>query len=314
MSNPQQTLAQVRVTDPILTTVVQGYRDPEFVGSYLFPEIPVDISAGKVVEFGREDFRLANTRRSPGADTKEIMFGHLGRPYVLEDHGLDGKLPREHQRDAAVLPGIDLASRVTMRTMRTIRRGLEVDQAALAINAANYDANHKIALTGTAKWSDPASKPLAQIVSYSEAIRTSTGMRPNTLHLSALAFSALQQNESILDKIKYTAKGVVTTELLAALLNVKNVWVGDSVSADDTAAATLTDIWGNNAILAYVPGQSAIDQGEPSYGYTYVMKGHPSADQTYWDAKKRSWLFPVNFERVPVLTGIASGFLIQNPN
>lgn len=309
----QQSLQQVRVTDPILTTVVQGYKDPEFVGSKLFPEVPVDISAGKVLEFGREDFRLANTRRTPGSDRKEVMFGHQGKPYVLENHGLDGKLPIEHERDALVMPGIDLGSRVAMRTMRTIRRGLEYDQAALALNAANYAAANKIALTTTAKWSDPASNPGKQIAEYGEVIRSKTGMRPNILLVGAVGFSALQNNPAVLDKIKYTQRGIITPELLASLFNVREVVVGDSLVAGEEAAAGFSDIWGNNAVLAYVP-PGASDNGDPSFGYTYVMRGHPNAREAYFDQKKDSWMYPVNFERAPQLTGIESGFLIQNPN
>lgn len=308
---PQQNLSQVRVVDPILTTVVQGYKHAAHVGDYLFPRVPVRVSGGKVLEFGKEDFRLYATRRAPGGAVKRVQYGHEGKPYALENHALAGQVPIEHQRDAQEQPGLDLGSRAARRTMRTILHTLESDQAVIAVNTANYDANHKVALAGTDKWSDPASKPLAQIETYKEAVRASIGIRPNTLLLSAQAYSALKQNESVLDKIKYTQRGVVTLELLATLLDIPRVVAGDAVVAADPSGA-FSDMWGNNAILAYVPEQIEGAE-EPSYGYTYVMEGHPMAEEAYYDKDHKCWVYPVSYERAPLLTGITAGFLIQNP-
>ena len=33
----------------------------------------------------------------------------------------------------------------------------------------------------------------------------------------------------------------------------------------------------------------------------------------YWDANSKSWVYGVSYERAPVLSGIASGYLIVNP-
>lgn len=308
---PQQNLNQVRVVDPILTTVVQGYKHAGYVGNMLFPAVPVTISGGRVLEFGKEDFRLYATRRAPGSQVKRVQYGHEGKPYALENHGLAGTLPVEHQRDAQVQPGVDLGSRAVRRTMRAIMHGLESQQAQIAVNAANYDVNHKVALAGVDKWSDAASKPLVQMEEYKEAVRQSIGLRPNTLVLSAQAFAALKQNESVLDKIKYTQRGVLTLDLLAALFDIPRIVSGDAVVAGGANDA-FSDVWGNNAVLAYVPEQIEGAE-EPSYGYTYTMQGHPAAEESWYDRDSKSWIFPVAYERAPVLTGITAGFLIQTP-
>ncbi|CAK0772392.1 hypothetical protein WCLP8_4870007 [uncultured Gammaproteobacteria bacterium] len=52
---------------------------------------------------------------------------------------------------------------------------------------------------------------------------------------------------------------------------------------------------------------------EPSYGYTYTMKGHPMVEAPYYDNNKRSTIYGVTFERKPVLTGQCAGFLINAP-
>ncbi len=50
---------------------------------------------------------------------------------------------------------------------------------------------------------------------------------------------------------------------------------------------------------------------QPSFGYTYTLKGHPFVEPARWEGGKRSHVYGVTFERKPVLTGIASGFLFQ---
>ena len=103
--------SQVRVVDPILTTHARGYKHADRVGGLLFPTVDVTVSAGKVIEFGKESFMLYNARRAPGGATKQVDFGYLGKPYELVQDSLDGKVPREFERDAAAVPGIWLVSR-----------------------------------------------------------------------------------------------------------------------------------------------------------------------------------------------------------
>lgn len=83
-----------------------------------------------------------------------------------------------------------------------------------------------------------------------------------------------------------------------------------------TDADAPVDIWGNNAVLAYVPqgSEQLRDRYMPSYGYTYVMSGHPIAEPAFWDNARASWKYPVEMERVPVVSGISAGYLIISPN
>jgi len=300
--------AGIRVINPILSTVAQGYQQADLIGAALFPRVPVEISGGQILEFGKESFKLYNSRRAPGGATKRISFGYLGKPFALFNDALEAPVPREFMRDAKVMPGIDLATRAVMLVMRSLMLGLEVAQATLATDASQYDANHKITLTGTAKWSDPNSDPISQMDTYKEAIRSTVGIRPNTLALSAQAFSAAKTNAKIRAQFQYTNPDSVTAEMLCKAFDVKKLVVGEAVTSDDSGV--ISDVWGNNAILAYVPDVPT-SMEVPSYGYTYTMVGHPLVEEPYYDNNAKSWVYGVGFERVPVLSGITSGYLIQ---
>jgi hypothetical protein len=254
-------------------------------------------------------------RRQPGGPTKRIQFGYLGKPFALVQDSVEATVPREWMRDASRVPGIDLGSRAINTTMRIIKKSLEVDQAALAINASNYDSSHKVTLSGASKWSASTGNPLTDIDTAREAIRASTGVYPNVLLLSPVAFNACKNNPNVIARFQYNGNQAIdatqiTAAMLAGLFNIEKVVVGAALTMTD--AGVSSDVWGNNAILAYT-NLGSQNAEEPSFGYTYTMEGNPLVEQAYWDANTKSWVYPVNYERAPVLSGITSGYLIVTP-
>ncbi|MDP1696495.1 MAG: major capsid protein [Xanthomonadaceae bacterium] len=287
---------------------------PGNVGQLLFPVAPVRAYGGKIIEFGREAFRLYNSHRAPGANTKRIDFGYSGKPYAIVPRALEAVVPRENQNDAQQVPGIDLAAEAIDLVLDSQQLENEVDDANIARNAANYDANHKVALVGTARWTGAAGDPSADINAAKEAIRASIGVRPNTVVLSPSAFAACETNAKIIDRLKYTGRDSVTVELLAKLWNVQTVAVGDAVVAtgqnDDFG-----DVWGDDVIVAYVApagGGSSRSQRKPSFGYRYTIVGMPLVEPAYWDNSAKSWVYGVSNDSAPVLSGMTAGYLIQN--
>lgn len=300
--------AQARVVDPVLSKVVQGYKHATHVGSMIFPSVEVAVSAGKIIQFGKEDFQLFNARRAAGSATKRIEFGYEGEPYSLVQDSLESKIPREYARDASQVPGIDLGTRASMKVMNTLTLGLEHEQASIATAEANYGASNKETLTSTDQWTHADSKPTAIIDEGRNAIRNSCGLYPNTLILGPKPFQALKNNNYITGRFRNS--DVITTAMLAALFDIETVVEGQAMYADEDGV--FQDVWGNYAILAYAPREP---QGveEPSYGYTYTMKGNPFVEEPYWDHNTKSWIYGVTYERRPVLSGMTAGYLIINP-
>lgn len=300
---------QIRVIDPILSNVAQGYKHPERVGFNLFPRVPVQQRGGQIIEFGRESFKRYNTRRAPGANTKRIQFGYEGKPFALVQDSLEGKVPIEHMQDANQVPGVNLGSRAVNGVMNILSLSLEIEQAGVALNAANYATNNKDTLSGTDQWTDPTSDPAKQLREYGEAVRAAIGLRPNTLNLSASGFNALAEHPKIQERFKYTSSDSITKEMLARLFNLRRVEVGEAVYMDE-GSDVMQDVWGNAAVLAYVPEQ--IDSEEtPSFGYTYTLEANPMVEEPYYDNSAKSWIYPVMYDRTPVLAGMEAGFLIQ---
>lgn len=308
----QLSISQARVIDPILSAVAQGYQNNEAIGMSLFPTVPVGQRGGKVITFGKEDWALYNTVRTPGSPTKRVTFGYAGAPYALESHGLEALVANELLEDAAAVPGINLAQMEISKVQNIIALRLEYLQAQLATTAANYAAANKTTLSGTSQWSDFAtgvSDPVKDVEAGREAVRKQIGKRPDTLVMGAAVMAMLKQHPKIIDRIKYTGRDVPTTDLLASLFGVKKVLVGDMVYTD--AAGVVTDVWGKFAVLAYTAVGSLAQSGLPTYGYTYRLTGYPMVRQPYADENTNSWIYPFADEVMPVIAGASAGYLIS---
>ncbi len=306
------TTSQARVIDPILTAVARGYTNNEFVGQFLFPTVKVGQRGGKIISFGKEDFMLYATGRSPGQNTKRVAFGHAGLPYVLEQHALEGVLPIEQMQEASAVPGIDLGARTVTGVQNIIALRLEKAQADTARNATLYAASNKITLAGTSQWSDTSgtSDPVAVIEAGKDAVRAKIGKRANVAVIGALVFSALKNHPKVIERMKYTGRDVATPELLASLFGLSHVYIGEAVYADD--AGGFFDIWGKDVVLAYTDVAGLAEQGKPSYGYTYQLDGYVMVEPAYWENNTKSWIYPVTDEVAPVIAGAEAGYLIQN--
>lgn len=303
---PIMGLDKVRVVDPILTKVVQGYGTPNFIGDALFPEVSVMKRAGYIIKFGKEDFALFDTRRAPGARTKRRQPVFSSEQYSLYQDALEGELPLEYLEESDGLP-LDLQREAAEGAKYSVDLRLEYDRAKLATDATKYDSNHKVTLSGTSQWSNTASKPKTAVNTWREVIRASTGMYPNTMVIGPGAFNALDVHAEIRDQFKYVSDDSLTTDMLRRYFNIEKVVIGTSVIQDEATGDTV-DIWGNNLVLAYVP-TNVSTRKIPSYGYTYTLKGYPMAEKPYYDNNHRTWYFPVFAERVPVLTAQGAGFL-----
>lgn len=301
---------QARLVDPLLTEHARGYQNADFVGSALFPTVPMPTRAAKRIEFDRSSFKRPRIKRAPGAQIGQMDFGYEGKPVSLIQRALSAKTPQEHLEEAEAVPGLDLQRIGVDTVLNVVALDKEISQAEAARNAAAYAASNKLALAGADKWSDPASSPKEVVFDAKETIRKRIGRRPNTLVMGGAVGTKLQIHPKILENFKYTAQDSVTLAQLKMYFEVDNIAFGDAIY--DTEAGESVDIWGDDAILAYVPAAAAgRAMGLPSFGYTYQLRNHPYVAPARWEGGVRSWLNDVFDEFSPELVGADAGFLIQ---
>lgn len=305
----RMTPASARVVDPVLTNSARGYQMPTpLVWPSLYPAVNVNVRGGRRIEFDRSEFVARKTLRAPGSDAAEVEFGHTGAAFALDPHSLDGKLPIEVQQDADSIPGMNMQMRTAQKTREILELEYEREVAAEATDNSNYGSN-TAALSGTARWDTSTGTPSADVQAAVAAIRAATGKRPNTIVIGGNVYDQMRNNGDIVDRIKYTQRGIPNLDDLRAYFGLPNVVLGDAVTAATAAATTFSDVWGNNVIVAYV-AQGSVSRAEPSFAYTYQMP--LLARVPYWRDKARSWMFPVDWERTNELVGAEAGYLITS--
>jgi len=113
-----------------------------------------------------------------------------------------------------------------------------------------------------------------------------TGFAPNICVLGAYEMAALKQHPDIIDRIKYTQRGIVTEDLIATLFDVDELYVSYATVASgpemndartQDAAATYDFIGDSTGVLfAYAPPAPALNT--PSAGYTFVWTGYQNTE------------------------------------
>lgn len=316
------TAAEIRLKqNPILTSLLLGLGQGTMVAEKLFPRLPQALSSVALANLGNERLKRYNLRRAPGAPTKRVDIKFEGKIYSVNQYSVDIPMPRELLREADESRKLNVGShldvsRIAMATANDIL-GLdyELEVAGLATTSGTYAAGHVTALAGGTKWSAATGTPVTDVRAAANVIRKKIGKRPNKLTLSPDAKLAVETNPEVKSYLPANQQGVATLAQLATIFEVDEVVCGDAVWID--SADVGQDVWGNNAVLAYVPkiggAGNDISLAEPGFGFTNVIEGHPFAETPYYDAPAKSWIYGATFERLPNVAYNTAAFLFQNP-
>jgi len=300
-------LKNERIVNQVLTNIARGYKNAEMVASVLFPIVRVDKVGVTIPLFGKEAFKLYNTTRAPRGDSNIMNPDKIGTlDVVLKEH--DIVYPVDWLEDSEAF--YDKQVRATSVVMDILLLGLEKEAADLAQNTSSYGSSNKIALSGSSCLNNEAN-PIAFLKECMETVRKQIGKLPNTMVIGAEAFVTLSEHPALVEKIKYSMKGILTEALLAEILGIKKVAVGRAVYSSDSGVNS--DVWGDNIILAYVPeNEASRSYEEPSYGYS-LRHGNDAlvVDEVPLNPGKVMGIRCTDV-RKPALVGAEAGFFIQN--
>ncbi len=302
-------LSKLRVVDPVLTSLATGYTNEQFVGDKLMPFVLVEKEGGKIPLFGKDHFKVYATERALRAKSNRINPDDIGELDVaLDEHDLE--YPIDYREDAE--SAFPLQARATHAVTEGIRLRHEVMVADLVQNPANYAVGNKIALSGTSQFTHPDSDPEGVVSDAKAAVRAKVVKEPNTLTIGYAAWRVLKRHPQLKAILSDSRPRLVQLADLREIFEIENIVVGKAVKAND--AGVTTDIWGDNLVLAYVPGNSSGERSpyEPSFGYTLRKRGQPTVDTRTEDGKIELVRNTDIFR--PFLLGADAGYLISDTN
>lgn len=313
--------ALLRVSDPVLTNLVQGYSSEEFVGDRLVTPVEMPKQSGRFPSFGEEAFVIQG-------DMKRMAGGKIARlntqsGYVtasIDQYALGVAVPQEDLVEWAGSPDMLINAR-TLAVTERILRYREYLQAVAVTTTTNYASGNYISGAGKA-WATTGD-PIKDFDDAQQQIIKSIGRRANVAWFTPGAWQLFRNNTSVLARIVYggsnSKPAMLSREAAAALLEVDEVVVCNATygygggpgsdGAPKKTALTKAFLWesvqSNNAGLLIRGTGSGI---EPAFGYTWERAGSPIVE-SYYENQSKSMIYDQQHFFTPAVTLSKAGFI-----
>lgn len=280
MSNPGR--ADIHI-DVALTDISIAYMNDEanYVNEKIFPTIGVQKQSNKYFVYDKGDsLRIHTQIRNAGAESAGAGYDLSTDNYFCDPFALHTEV--NDQDEANADDPLDLERDATELVTKDIMMKKENDFFAKYFTTGLWSVDavgQASSPTGNQflQWDLAGSTPIEDIERYVELIISQTGVNPLdiTLTYSPDTWSIIKNHPDILDRIKYTQKGIVTADLVAEVMGIKQVLIGRGVV--NTAAKGQTAVVGymapvKTALLTYAPSSPSMKR--PSAGYTFNWTGY----------------------------------------
>jgi hypothetical protein len=329
-------LAQARVNNPILTAMSYGIPIQGLVGNLIMPMVPVPKRATKIISFSKTQQKyLYATRRAPGDAITRIQTSFGDAEVTLYQDALEGELHDEQREESDI---VDLETESITAVKLGLAHRLEADIFALVNNFAGYPATNRLALTAATQFSVATVDPIPVFDAVNQAVLAGISRLPNTIIYGGLkAFNALKNNPRMRDQIKYVDSSLISLNMLNSILGYPTGAISLATYVNPAAPTVEIPFFDNSIWIGYVPGNgevmnnpydvtttlqplSGANRRQAAWGYVYQrMAGSVGANQTglmmqnpYYEPNRKTTYYPGCIERLPVVTGMAAGYLITN--
>jgi len=290
MPTPSQ--SDLHINAPLTSVSVAYLQDSDvFIADKVFPKVPVQKQSDLYWKYSKSDWRRTDVqRRAPSTESPGVGWNVTTDQYFAHVYAVHKDIDDQLRANADSNFNLDSDSTKFITNQLLLKRDL--DFAATYLQTGVWATEYtgvSASPTGSQflQWNNASSDPIMAINSWIVSFRQLTGFAPNILVLGALTFQTLRQHPLIVDRIKYTQRGIVTEELLAALFGVPKIVVsyatketssaqyGDSIVQDANASyAFITD--SKSAALFYAPPAASLMT--PSAGYIFTWNGYAAGN------------------------------------
>lgn len=281
MANP--TPGDVHVNRPLTNISIAYMQDASnFIASRIFPNIPVSKQSDLYFTYDRDDFwRNEVQRRAPGAETAGSGHRLSTDSYRCDVYAIHRDIDDQVRanQDSPINLDREAAIWLTQQLLLNKESGFVSTFFTTGIWTGSTTGSD---LTGVAaapgagqflQWNDANSTPIEDIREQMVAMAEKTGKRPNKMVIGPEVWAALTDHPDILDRVKYTQRGVVTMDLVASLLDLDEIVVGWATrnTANEGATGSYDFYWGKAALLCYSTSNPGLY--EATAGYTFSWTG-----------------------------------------
>lgn len=283
MPNPTQ--SDLHVNQP-LTNVSVAYLQSStaYIADRVFPRVPVQKQSDMYWRMSKSDWRRTDVqKRAPGTESAGTHYLHDTDQYYAHVYAVHRDIDDQIRANADSNFKLDKESTEFITNQMLLQR--DVDWNNKFFKTGIWETEY----TGTTdftKWDDAASDPIGDVDKWIIAFRQLTGYAPNVMVLGANVMSALKQHPDIIDRIKYTQRGIVSEDLVATLFNIPRLYTSyatmtdvakmNDARAQDAAANYAFITPTNNCLLLHVTQAPGLLT--PTAGYIFTWTGYLSGN------------------------------------
>lgn len=280
---PQPTAGDVHVNTPLTNISIAYLQDlQQFVATRVFPSLPVQKQSDKYFEYPKEYWNRTEVQeRAPGKESAGSGYKvNSSSTYYAPIYAVHKDIADPVRANAD--PAINMDREATEWVTRQLAMKREKLWASKYFTTGLWTGDQTGAAAAGANqfkyWSSPGSTPVDDLTAQGVVIAKRTGFRPNKLVIGPEVWDKLRNHADVLDRIKYTQRGVVTEDLIASLIGVDEVlvaWAIETTSGEGAATETSAFIAGKHALLCYAAPNPGLLT--PSAGYTFGWTGYLGA-------------------------------------
>lgn len=270
--------------DPALSNFSIAYQDNRYIADKIFPAISVDTPTGIYFEHDRSKFRAVNDYRAMGTRAQSVQTKMTQRTYgPLVDHELETPVYWE------LLKVAKDPLRLKMKATQDVTQISIINKEVDAFNKCADTAvvTQTVALSGGDRWDTTTSDPADDVALAVDTVKRQTHKSASdlTVIIGYEVWSKLRNHAQMLDRVKYSERGIVTTDLVAEVFGVKRVWIAEGEYNNTEMGQTDTSsyIWGKNVWVLLVDDTAEIDS--ITFGLTFQMGNREIDERSDRDIK-----------------------------
>ena len=318
---PQPNTRELIVAGP-LSNVSVAYRNKSYIADRVFPiidKIPPDAKIARYLKGAW--FRDEADIRGPGARAKRGGYPVDYLTVATKEYAFGKEVTDEDRRFANVQgapplkPDQDAIEFATDKVdLKKERRVASMIIGGTWTGVAGEDAAGLWAAT------DSTNTFFVDVNARIESIRGATGLKPNVLVVDHGTYQVVKELSIVIDRIKYVQRGIVTADMIAAMLGLDELLIGEAIysTAKESKAGTdftASNIWEKNAgkgsaFLFYRPPAPGLKVPSAGYQARVAYENGQARRTTMWrEPAEHQDVYEVAEETDIVQTGSDLGFL-----
>lgn len=248
-----------------------------FIHDKAFPIVPVQKQSDRYFKYTKDFwFRTAAAKRGPGTESVGTGFHIDNTPSYFADvwaihHDVDDD--SRANADDPINVDVDATEFVSGQLLLRREKLFLANYLKTGLWQGFSSGDFAPNTNGAGYWDSATSNPMLDVDNVKKYMMSQTGFAPNVLIITQNVYFALRNHPIVLDRIKYTQRGLVTEDLLATLFGIEKILVSGAVfnSAQEGQTASMAFGATNQFLLCYAAPSPGLKR--PSAGYIFSWVG-----------------------------------------